>query len=258
MNEIERGFEYGYQFLLLKPQSKSPERREWQKQFMDPHELAWWLRQDRRFNLGVLMRAPRGPPLLVVDRDSRDKQTWDWLRKNRLRSPMEVETCSGNWHVYMRLPEGVTDVRTRIKFLGMPVDLLMGDRYCVFPPSIVGKPYKFRDAKGLVPIDQLPVFPVEILKEPVPQRKTFSEESRLASNGIRNVERYVLKIESHQGSNGSAGLVRAVIRMKEAGRSAQQTFEYLSEVWNKEPRVTPPWSHEEIARCVSRFFGGQP
>lgn len=71
---------------------------------------------------------------------------------------------------------------------------------------------------------------------------------------IRNPEKYVLSIESHQGSHGSKGLVRAVLIMRDAGRTMNQTFEYLRDVWNKPPRVIPPWGDREIAHAIERHF----
>src|SRR5437899_3302170 len=139
-------FDHGYQPLLLRENSKAAAFRNWQSEPKDLDEIAWWLRQGQRFNLSVLLNGSR---VCAIDRDSRSRETWEFVRKNKLRSPMEVETPSKGWHTYMRLPEEITDVRSRIRFLGLPIDLLMGARYVVFPPSTIdGKSYEFRKGKG--------------------------------------------------------------------------------------------------------------
>ena len=167
----------------------------------------------------------------------------------------------------MRLSEEIKEVRSRIRFLGMPIDLLTGERYAVGPPSIVnGKPYELRKGKGWVAIDALPTFPSHLLEEHEKQETPNVNKPVLNVSGIvnrtrgpvtrlvRNPEAYVLHVVSHEGNNGSAGLVRAVCVFRDAGKTAQETFDYLTKVWNQPPRVVPPWSDKEIAHCVRRHF----
>lgn len=70
---------------------------------------------------------------------------------------------------------------------------------------------------------------------------------------VKNVRAYLAKVVSVQGQNGSAGLVRAAAVAMDAGLSeSEATIELLH--WNSGPTVSPPWSHEEIARAVTRVF----
>ena len=258
MNEmIDSLFEKGYQPILLREGGKAAAFREWQHHCMDRKEIGWWL-ERRRFNLGVLLRSGRGPPLIVVDRDSRDAESWSWVRTHRLnRTPMQTETVHHGWHLWHRLPETIADVRTRIKFVA-GIDLKLTG-YCVVPPSVVeGRQYLFRGKhKGLAPITDLPFFPTEILKEQEQKPTVVLSGERYhgpVTREVRFPEAYALRIESHQGANGSAGLVRAVCVFRDARKSEQEAFDFLMSRWNVPPRVTPPWSPEEIIYAIHRHF----
>lgn len=101
----------------------------------------------------------------------------------------------------------------------------MGDRYCVFPPSVVEKPYEFRSGKGLVRIDQLPVFPAEILREPEQEQKSLDTAKRSrgpVTRAIRNPVSYTLRVESHEGSNGSGGLVRGLVLLDPLQKAVEE------------------------------------
>src|SRR5205814_3733632 len=125
-----------------------------------------------------------------------------------------------------------------------------------------GREYHFRSEKlGLKRAEDLMPLPVsfaELLTRETerPSRviKAGAVACRRRASAIVCPEKYVLSIESHQGSNGSAGLVRAGCVMRDAGRTPDETLEYLLTVWNQPPRVTPPWSSREIAYAVRRHF----
>jgi hypothetical protein len=53
-------------------------------------------------------------------------------------------------------------------------------------------------------------------------------------------EKYALSIESHQGANRSAGLVRTIAVCRDASRTPQETLDFLVTEWNFPPRVSPP------------------
>jgi len=216
-------------------------------------------------NIAARVGATRtGIQVAVVDRDSRCRETWEFVRSHGLhRSTMQVETASGNWHLWFSVPREVEDLRTRIRLVvrgqRLPVDL-KATGYVLLPGSRIGEDrYQFRDGKGLKrPEDLLPLpesFLALVRTPRPPTVPTAIDTGRRPRTGaVRDPERYVLCIGSHQGSNGSAGLVRAVCVLRDAGRTARETCEYLVNVWNRPPRVIPPWSVIEIERAVRRHF----
>src|SRR4051794_23352600 len=99
--------------MLLRENSKAAAFKRWQEVAMSPQEGAFHLRRGR-FNVGL--RLDQG--VLVFDKDESHRETYNWLRRHRIRSPMEVETRNGI-HVFQRLTRRIEDVRSRIRFLGL-------------------------------------------------------------------------------------------------------------------------------------------
>lgn len=75
-----------------------------------------------------------------------------------------------------------------------------------------------------------------------------------STSGIRNPEAYCLKIESIQGQNGSKGLVRVVCILRDAGRTAEQAFDFIMNHWNP-VCARPKWSAKEVMHAINRHFG---
>jgi hypothetical protein len=208
-----------------------------------------------------------GVRTLVVDRDARTRETWDFLRGHGLhRSNMQTETASGNWHLWFRLPDGAGDIRTKIKLLvegrKLPVDV-KASGYVLLPGSTIGgRAYRWREGRGLKRPGELVPVPDSLLAlldagrgRPVPR---VTGRARAAVRNILHPGRYALTIESIQGRNGSAGLVRAVCVLRDCGWDPGRILAFLVGEWNRPPRVVPPWSPEEIARAVNRHCGGRP
>ncbi|MCH9789181.1 MAG: hypothetical protein K0U82_00070 [Planctomycetes bacterium] len=124
--------------------------------------------------------------------------------------------------------------------------------YVVVPDSLVthndGESwlYSFVEGHGLCPPDELPPFRSEYVKQ--------IQKPQQIKNTIANIRAYIAKIESIEGKNGSAGLVRAAAKCRDAGlNESETTIELLH--WNRGSTVNPPWSEPEIARAVTRVFG---
>jgi hypothetical protein len=123
-----------------------------------------------------------------------------------------------------------------------------------------GWTYRLKARACLVPKADLPPLPdslAALLQDEKSERSAATPSvgaPGVARGPIRHPEAYCLQITSHQGANGSAGLVRAVCVLRDAGRSAHEALEFLTRVWNVPPRVTPPWSEAEIAYAIRRHF----
>jgi len=254
--DYSRAFaEAKYRLVVLKRGTKVPYRNDWPNLNPDAMEVGWHI-DKFDCNYGVLLN---GLAVIDVDRTPASRPIFDKMRKERVwHSPLETGTFKGR-HVFTKLADQTGEVKSRIRALGFPWDWKLTG--CVVGPGShieeTGWTYQLL-TKEIVPPDVLPAFPVEWLKEvkqtPAKPLSNAVGIIRDSLSAIACPEKYILKIESIQGCNGSAGLVRAVCVMRDAGRSAQETFDYLMAVWNQEPRVSPLWSAGEIRYCVERHF----
>ena len=244
----------GYDVTLLAAGSKRPWRKGWNARPVPAAEVDYWLRRYP-LNYGILLRG-----IVVLDKDGRSRATTAFLKDRGVRSPLEVLTKRGT-HVYLRLPEAVREVRSRMKWLGLGLDVKLTGCVVGVGSTIAetGWTYRLKAGKCLVPKRELPALPDSLVallnaENPAPNVPA-GPAARTRSHGpVWHPEAYCLRIESHQGCNGSAGLVRAVCVLRDAGKSAQEVFEFLTRVWNVPPRVTPPWSEAEVAYAVRRHF----
>lgn len=195
----------------------------------DPEVQKRWLSEGLNVGLPV---AENGR--VVVDFDDRSAGQ-EFMRKHPELCTVIVETRRGI-HLYF---SGATKTR---KF---PHGDIKGNGYVVAPPSKVGGfQYRFVRSGELQPFPDA-MFP--------PMEATRNGVSAVTRGAIKNVDAYLARIESRQGQNGSAGLMRAAYVCRDAEMSeAEATIALLR--WNKGPTVSPPWSDPEIARAVTRAF----
>jgi hypothetical protein len=260
---IEQADAAGYSLVPVEKDSKVSLTR-WNTRTFSTEELLAHVR--RGGNVAAKVGPTRdGTRALVIDRDTRDAATWRILQAHGLhRANMQTETASGNWHLWLRLGKEVADLSSRIRIVvegaKVPIDA-KATGYVLLPGSRVGgKEYRFRDGKGLKRPEELMPLPdsfLELLTEKPEVTQTIARTAgavRARASRIVHPERYALSIESHQGSNGSAGLVRAIAVMRDAGRTPQETIDFLETEWNFPPRVSPPWELRDLERAVRRLF----
>ncbi len=195
--------------------------RGWDRKSLTEAEIIYRFGQ-RTFNI-----AARLDQLMVFDQDAANREAYNFKRKHKIRSPMEV-TTSKHTHVWMRLERQIEGLRSRIRFLGMPFDVLTGDRYVMLPPSWNEEAqwrYTFRPGKRFLPALELPSVPesvIELLtKEPESEPKTPAGPvgtivlgTRDDARALLRHQRYVERIaRSEQGKNGSTACIRACLKI---------------------------------------------
>lgn len=190
----------------------------------DPGVHQRWIEQG--LNVGTLLEENG---IVVVDFDDKEAGR-EFFRGHREICTVIVETRRGV-HLYF---SGKTQTR---KFSHGDIK---GNGYVVAPPSIVdGFPYRWISQGELQP------FPENLFPQPIRQ---------ISRGVVRNVARYLEKVESKQGQNGSAGLVRAVAVCRDGGLSPAEAMAELIR-WNQNPQlVCPPWEPEDLARAVDRTY----
>lgn len=234
--------EFGYQPVLLKHGEKRAAFKEWQKRPMDRRELDYWTRRYA-YNVGILLKG-----LVVIDRDAASKDAYNLVRKHRVhRSTMEVQTANGS-HFYFRLPEGVEEVRTRIKFLGLPLDVLT--RCALHPPSWrrdVEWRYDYRKGTQLVRPEQLPVLPdsfLDLLKQEE-VKESPAPVAIIPPSADERMIRYVERIDpSVQGENGSRSCFVACLKILTLTDGDMDKAWALALYYNS-IRCSPPWDVEK-------------
>lgn len=244
----------GYEPVVLRWGTKAASFREWQKRGpLTRFELRQHFRR-RLHNVGIWLREVRGPPrrLLVLDLD--DAEAVAWADGQGLESPMASVT-SGGEHRYF-----VTDALARNvqRWRGLAIDLLVNG-YAAAPPSWLARSeHRYRWKSGIVPPDDLPLFPGELLREePEPERTiqgTAAATRRRVERRIRSPIAYAMQVESIQGAGGSRGLVRFISILRDGDVPADEAWDALLR-WNASERVSPPWDIEtELRRAFDRHF----
>ncbi len=113
--------------------------------------------------------------------------------------------------------------------------------------------------EGLIAIADLPVATIGWTQTRTRKRTRKVLEGELdlpeGTGSIRFPEQYCLRIESVQGQNGSRALVRVVCLLRDAGRSPEQIFEFVKQVWGP-ACCRPEWSDREIRHCIDRHGTG--
>jgi len=118
--------------------------------------------------------------------------------------------------------------------------------YIVGPGSRVdGHTYWCPEGYELKPAEELCEFNPDWIGSAVKKPRTRRPVTKL--------EAYLGKVESIQGQNGSAGLVRAAAICRDAGLSPAEAMVKLLE-WNRGTTVSPPWLPDELARAITRIY----
>ena len=248
---VHEAIDLDYQVVPMR--GKRPILRNWQETPMGKRDIDRLIAWYQLTAYGILL----GSPVCVLDKDGRSRETSDFLKEHGAKSPMEVLTKRGV-HSYFSIPKELEVKTSKIKWRNLGLDVKLTGAVVGRGSEVEGFTRRLKAGKRMVPVGELPPLPsslVSLLNETQTKVQVTVAEVRFESRSqIRNPRAYALRIESHQGANGSSGLVRAVCVCRDAGMSSQETLEFLVSEWNREPRVTPPWPEEEIVRCSIRMY----
>lgn len=205
--------------------------------------------------------------LLVIDIEGEAKSGVDplvTLRKIEAevgRLHFMVDTPSGGYHAYMRLPEGRVVANTS-KTLWPGVDTRSHHGYVLAPgSSIGGVPYEWTRSKAddnrpPTSIDELPLAPDHILdkigaprpKADLPPGIDYDTPSAVA-HATDFLKRAAPAI---QGEAGDFTTYKTAARIRDFAVSESTALDLMLEHWN--PRCEPPWDAEELERKVNNAF----
>jgi hypothetical protein len=238
----------GYSVIGLADGSKQPRKGfSWkvyqERKPTDSELISMFGALSGRPNIAVVCGAVSGD-LFVKDFDDKDDAHAFYQQYRRIWKTI-VETRRG-LHFWTRRPGARST-------LGAHSDGRGEGGYAVAPPSVVnGFNYRFRDGHGLVPPEELPEYPDELIERPV----CISKPIARIVDDLRSLERWLMRIESFQGQQGNKGLVRFISRARDAGLAPERCMELLLQ-WNRSDRVRPPWTLRELWRAVENLYAEQ-
>ena len=239
-DDAQRYREMGLSILPIRDGTKEP-AISWKpltERHPTEYEIQRWFVETRN---GIAIVCGQISRVVALDADCRETTEFIW--NNLPRTPMMTRSSPGKGHMYYRIQEG-QQVPTRIKVDGMRLDIKAESSYCLAAHSIhpdTGEPYQ---RIGSWKLEDVPYF----------DPKWISTEKRsVTRESVGRLRSYLAKVESIQGTNGSAGLVRAAAICRDKGLSeAEAMIELLW--WNQLPVVNPAWSERELARAVTRTY----
>jgi len=157
----------GYRLLPLEPNGKKPLARlvpQGLKQASDSlATILRWAKAAPGCNWGLL------PPAEVLVLDIDDPARWSELLEQlpELGEAPRQRTPRGGYHVFLRLPNGASDLSASTSALpGIDVRGLARAYLVVEPSTVGGKPYQWE--RPLVPLGQLPEVPSALLERLLP------------------------------------------------------------------------------------------
>ncbi len=240
MDTVREAYEVGYQFALVRPNSKAG-IGSWNR---EEHSLPCVLRHlERGGNVAIKLAETRQQvKLCVIDIDSKSSRLMRLARRHGYESEQEVVTASGKRHIWGKLAEG-TETRTRIKPLGLGLDVKVSG-IVLWPPSrIGGGVYRLPRGRRIVAPDALPVFDLTpILGQPVEKQKL---QPPMIDMRIESVRRYIRKIVAVSGQGGHNATYRAACKLADAGLSEEQVLQELL-AWQEDGCAVPIWDIREL------------
>jgi hypothetical protein len=204
-------------------------------------ELLLWFYVPHH-NIGIICGPISG--VVVLDADSPEMA--ERIAGELPPTAMQTKTPKGK-HFFYRLEPG-QHVPSRVRVNQTMLDIRGEASYVVAAPSIHPDTGQRYEHVGSWDLKDVPLFDASWIELLDPSSRMLSRKE------VRNLDAYLAKVESRQGANGSAGLVRACALCRDAGLTEAEAMVKLIVLWNQSPVVQPPWSMDELARAVSRTY----
>ena len=231
-------------FSVLPLHGKVPALDHWKhlmaRRPTDAELLTWFY--GGQHDIGIVCGQISG--IVVFDADSSDIA--EWLEREFPPTGMQTKTAKGR-HFFYRLRLGQR-VPSRVRVNQAMLDVRAEGSYGVAAPSVHPETGQQYERIGSWDLKDVPFFEPTWVKRLEPEGRSLSRDE------IRNLDGYLAKVESRQGANGSAGLVRACALCRDAGLTEAEAMVKLI-AWNQlSAMVQPAWSMDELARAVSRTY----
>lgn len=233
----------GFVVLPLRPRSKVPATAHGKKDASsDPAQVAAWFSTDTNRNIGIL--TGERSRLLVLDIDPRHGGDASFERFERTYGPLPATkrafTGGGGFHLFYRLPEGVTGLSDHTSVAGFKGLDIKCDGYVVAAPSVhpdTGKAYAW-DANDL-PIADAPAHVIELAQGGKRIKSAAPPSNGSIAEGGRNDTLFRLASGLRARGLSPAAILAAVAAENEA-------------------RCVPPLDADEVKRIVNSVMRYEP
>ena len=224
--------EESYRFIPLLKGGKNPAAKAWQHSNYQADDIRDWLKQN--LNIGRI-----DDRTATLDFESYSEARL-WFKTWNPRKVLLVLTRRG---VHMTFNAMNKEIRNAVNVNGKYDIRAGGNGYCVFPPSMVkGFTYKLVDGWDTTDPEKLDTFRDDWLPK----------HGKVDRSVVFDASKYIAKIVSEQGANGSGQLLRACCKLRDANLTqAEAMLEIIR--WN-ETNAIPSWSDAELLRCIRRAY----
>lgn len=187
----------------------------------------------------------------VVGLDADTEQAAEWIARNCPETPMVGLTPRGGVHAYFRATEDAPP--PAVNLFGIGLDVRARRSVLVVSPSWNAEHRRHWVWKnGVVPARELPPLPDGLLRRGRVVKRGRIICARNGCGAIRNVARWIMRVESVQGQNGSGQCFRVACRLVDAGLDWDRAWETLL-FWNA-GNAFPPWSEDELRHKLEDAF----
>jgi hypothetical protein len=244
--EAHRLVELGYRLVPIRYGGKTPLVR-WKDLESGHRAVDRWMGRFGAMNLAVHTGSSG-----IVGLDADTDRAAEWIAGNCPETPMVCRTPRGGIHAYFRAPEDPPP--PAVNLFGIGLDVRSRRSILVVSPSWSAehrRSWEWRD--GVVRAGELPLLPDGPLRR-VPR----AEKSRRpvagcrGCAGIRDVARWIMRVESVQGQNGSGQCFKVACRLVDAGLDWDRAWQTLL-IWN-DRMAEPPWSEKELRHKLEGAF----
>ena len=206
-----------------------------------------WLRRFPLMNLAI--QAGRSG---IIGLDADTPEAAEWIEGHCPRTPMLATTPRGGLHAYFRAPENAPP--PAVNLFGIGLDVRSRRSMLVASPSWSRRHRRsWQWRNGVVPVAELPELPIDLLpRPPKPPASILPPGEARGSGAIRDVTRWIMRVESIQGQNGSAQCFKVACRLADSGMDWHRAWQTLL-VWNDQCAV-PPWNEKELRHKLTDAF----
>ena len=244
--DAHRLVDLGYALVPLRYGRKTPVLR-WKSLECNHDAVEGWLRRFGRLNLAI--QAGRSG---IVGLDADSPEAVEWIERECPRTPMVAGTPRGGMHAYFRAPDDAPP--PAVNLLGIGLDVRSRRSMLVAAPSWCATRRRGWEWRGEpVPVGELPVLPSGLLpRRPRTPGPAMPAGGPRSCGAIRDVTRWIMRVESVQGQNGSGQCFRVACKLVGSGMDRDRAWATLL-AWNDRCAV-PPWSEKELAHKLQDAF----
>lgn len=243
--EAHRFVDFNYSILPLKWGAKTPLMR-WKESESGHEEIERWLSRFGRLNIAI--HTGRSG---IVGLDADTPEAVRWIEENCPATPMLATTPRGGLHAYFR---AVEETPPMVGLFGIGLDVRAGRSILVASPSWSREHKRRWEWRGeVIPVHELPELPAGLLpRKPEVARPVVPNGGPRPSGAIRDVTRWIMRVDSVQGQRGSQGCFRVACKLAQSGMGWDQCMAWLL-AWN-ERCAHPPWSEKELRHKLDDAF----